>query len=191
MTVFLVIIGVVIVLFFVVRPLLNKTVSQSSDKDWERILNTPEIDQMFRQTFQVNNIFHVIAILLKPLNINFTKFVSNIVWLANDGNEYTIKNSPDQSYYQFYTPSIKYFTRSINRPQMPIWYIAAFPDVNKWRNDDNTTEEDVENKLYVGITEDEVEEAINSNWESNNAINTLKKVVLNYKNNVKPYFEVQ
>jgi hypothetical protein len=191
MTVVLIIIGIFLVLFLIIRPILNKTVSNASNNDWERILNNPEIDRMFRDIFRINNIYYVIATLLKPLNINFSKFVSNLIWLANDGDEYAIKSSPDQSYYRFYTPSIKYFSHSIDRPKMPIWYIAAFPDINKWRNDDSVSEEDVEKKLYVGINENEIEEAINSKWESNSSINTLKRMVLNYKNNIKPYFEVQ
>jgi hypothetical protein len=185
MTVILIIIGIFIFLFLIVRPILNKTNSNISNKNWDWALNDQDIKEMFKNNFKIDNINYIVTNLLKPLNINYTKFISNLSWLHTDGRSNQLSSN-------FNTPSITHFTRPIDRPHMPLWYIAAFPDICKWNNDENTTEEDIMSKLYENISfENDIPDIEDFNWGMNEAIPIIKKTVDNYLKNIKPYLETR
>ena len=141
--------------------------------------------------FGIDNFSYIIGMVLKPLNINRLKFVSNLTWLRFEGDEYTIKNNPIMAKFNIYTPSIKAFTRSIDRPPMPIWYIAAFPDINLWMNNENRNIEFTYETIHEGITEEDLKEFGDSDFNSIAGIKIIKQMILNYLNKVKPYLEVQ
>lgn len=184
MKIILIIISIFLFLMLIIRPLINKKLSIISDKDWDWAINNPEINQMFKNVFKIDNINYVIENLLKPFKINYTKFVSNLTWLYTEGTS-------NNTSYNIITPSIKYFSREIDRPHMPIWYIAAFPDINKWRNDDNTTEEEVENKLHIGLDELDMPNVDGNIYYLNEGVPIMKKIVENYLKNIKPYLETR
>jgi hypothetical protein len=186
-----VIIGIFILIFGIIRPISNKINTNISDNDWETILKDPATDISFKQLFGIDNFSYIIETILKPLNINRYKFVSNLTWLATQGDEYTIRNNPIMAKFNIYTPSIKAFTRSIDRPPMPIWYIAAFPDINLWMNNDNVDLEYAHETIHGGITDEELDDLDETGFYSIKGINIIKKMVLNYLNKVKPFLEVQ
>jgi hypothetical protein len=178
-------------LFGVIRPVGNKISSNISNDEWDAILNDPTTESSFKNMYGIDHFFYIIGTVLKPLNINRIKFVSNLMWLTAEGDEYTLKDNPITAKLNFYTPSIKYFTRNIDRPKMPIWYIAAFPDINLWLNNDDIDFEYAHEKIYEDITEQDMEELGDSGFNSIKGTRIIKRMVLNYLKNIKPYLEVQ
>ena len=184
MTVILIILGIIIFLFFILRPILNSVLSSMSDKAWDSVVSSNEIDQILKKYSNVDNINYVIINFLKPLNIKYSKFASNLSWLVTDGG----LNKPQY----IYTPSIKYFTHEENRPLFPIWFIAAFPDICKWNKEDaESMRLEAERKLHENIPYDDLEKGIEQEWKNEEAIFTLKSIVENYLKNINPYLETR
>jgi hypothetical protein len=154
--------------------------STVSKNGWDGLLADINLDTDFRE-LGIRNISYIINTVLKPLNVDYYKFCANLFFLYNDGQP--------RSEFPLVTPSVRRFGRSVHRPQLPLWYIAAFPDILSWTNSLDIDSEYLANKIYVDITEKELDASSESNWESVIAINTLKKMVHNYKQNVKPYLE--
>jgi hypothetical protein len=180
MSIVFIVIGIFLVLMFIVRPVSNKVVSTVSKNEWDRILVDINLDSDFRE-IGIHNISYIINTVLKPLNVDYYKFCANLFFLYNDGRP--------RSEFPLVTPSIRRFGRSVHRPHLPLWYIAAFPDILSWINSLDIDSEYLANKIYVDISEKELEASFEGNGESVIAINTLKKMVYNYKRNVKPYLE--
>ena len=186
-----VIIGVFILLFGILRPVGSKINTNISNNDWDSILNDPSTDSSFKNMFGIEHFSYIIGTILKPLNINRYKFVSNLTWLSIEGNEYAIRNNPIMAKFNMYTSSIKAYTRTMDRPPMPIWYLAAFPDISLWMNNENIDLEYTQKTIHAGITEQELELLDNSGFNSIGGIKIIKKMVFNYLKKVKPFLEVQ
>jgi hypothetical protein len=180
MSIVFIVIGIFFVLMLIVRPILNQAASTDSKKGWDGLLSDINLDADFRN-LGIHDISYVINTVLKPLNVDYYKFCANLFFLYNDGRP--------RSEFPLVTPSVRRFGRSVDRPHLPLWYIAAFPDILAWTNSLDIDLEDSANKIYVDITEKELDASVDSNWESIIAVNTLKKMVDNYKRNVKPYLE--
>jgi hypothetical protein len=165
----------------------DRTVRSVSVNKWDALINDPETEKMF-EGLGIMNSPYIIGVVLRPMKISVFSFTSNLVWLLHEGDERSIQRSSDHAQFNNYSPSIKYFSRPINRPRLPLWYIAAFPDVIKWENED-AKEDEIFSKIYADINEDDLGDAIDCGWEDNNSIAILKKMVTNYLKNVKPYLE--
>lgn len=185
----IVIVAAIVTVFLVLRPILNRVVRWESDKRWERVLSNPDSDDVFEYSFQIVSFTDAVASVLKPLRVNFTKFMSNLIYLVQGGNDARLKTDPLMRRYRVRTRSIHKFGSFKRRPLgMPIWFMAAFPDVVDWINSGTLEKNCV---LYEGIEEDLLESVLEDWRESSEKTQVMRKMVENYLRKVKPYLETQ
>ena len=67
--------------------------------------------------------------LLIPMGVVPERFIANHAFLDVQGMEFML---PEGFPHLNTTPSIKSFMRTMDRPQQPKWFLAAFPDVADW-----------------------------------------------------------
>lgn len=183
--VFIYIVGGFIFLMLVVRPILNTVNKNGSNQNWDRIISEGNIDQMMEKEFGLIDMQFVIVTVLKPYNVNYIKFMSNLLFLKEEGMQSYLPVSDDRKYFSIYTPSIKEYASSLNRPHLPLWYIAAFPDIVLWIN---SNENGIE-MLFPEINEENYENEF-SLGADREGISTLKIMVQRYLRLVKPYLEI-
>ena len=185
MITFIAITGVVI-LFLIV----NKINGILSNKAWDKLLIEPGTDSLFKDSFGISNFTYIVAKVLKPLKISHIKFMSNVFLLAYEDDEKEM--SPDVRYFSLYTPSIRTYKRRMDRPSgLPVWFIAAFPDIVKWIS---TTSPDFEKQhlLYEGISEKMLKIVADKTIkDSHEKIDAYRVMVENYLAKVRSYLETQ
>jgi hypothetical protein len=77
--------------------------------------------------------------LLIPMGVIPERFIANHAFLDVQGMEVML---PEGTGKLNTTPSIKSFMRTIDRPQQPKWFLAAFPDVAEWVSANMRAKED-------------------------------------------------
>ena len=68
------------------------------------------------------------------------------------------------------------------------WFIAAFPDIVKWINNDGL---DTSELLYDGIAEDQLGAAFDKDKDCVERVKVYKVIVDNYLKKVKPTLEIR
>lgn len=86
--------------------------------------------------------------LLIPMGVVPERFIANHVYLDVQGMEFMLSEGTQNLRI---TPSIKSFMRTIDRPQQPKWFLAAFPDVADWAS--ANTKEDAFDARIVKLLE--------------------------------------
>jgi hypothetical protein len=183
------IVGGLIVLFIVISKLGKRMRRMSSEIGWRRIINDPETDALFRQMIGTENFKHAISNLLRPANVHCIKFMSNLLYLLYEGDKGKIQANPDTKGFVYQTHSIVSYRTRMDRPLgLAIWFIAAFPDIVNWINEDENDNSEI---LYEGIDENRLDEAFDKQKDSPERIEVYKKMVENYRLKVKPILETQ
>jgi hypothetical protein len=80
--------------------------------------------------------------LLIPKGVIPQRFIDNLAFLDVQGMEFML---PPEAGKLDITPSVKLFMRTMDRPQQPKWFLAAFPDVAQWASDNMGAKEDAFN----------------------------------------------
>ena len=183
------IIAAVLLTFLVVRPMLNRIEWGRSAKGWDKLLNHPGTDEAFRNSFHVSNISYAIAKVLRPSRADYFKFMSNLYYLAFEGDQIRIDMNRDAHFFSFYTRSIRSFASQIERPVgLSMFFIAAFPDVVDLINGEGFEESAL---LYEGIPEDQLSLALDKGNDSAERIDVYAMMIENYVAKVKPTLEIQ
>jgi len=185
----------VILVFFVIPRFFRALGRRGSSSSWDKVIASPDADQMFGPLVGGENFTYGAAKLLRPFGIDYMKFCSNVLYLMHEGQmEHAALMGDAQAIRQFryYTPSISEFAARFTRPLgMPTWMVAAFPDVLSWINE-STPEEDRMEVLLSGIDESELERAFGGESEVTNAtIDVYRRMIENYLREVRPRLEAQ
>lgn len=193
MTAVWVVIGLVLV--FVILPRVFRSLGRKgSSKSWQQIIAAPETDAMMRDLLGCENFTYVAAKVLSPLGIDYMRFVSNSIYLAHGGDLTTARMIPGSSdavkMFHYQTPSIRTLARITDRPQLPLWMLAAVPDVIDWMNEGPMDGQRIE-QLYEGVTETEHEAADADGPDSRKKIDIYRRVIDNYLREVAPRLETQ
>jgi len=184
----LIIVAVIVFLFLVLRRILNRIVRHSSNMGWDAVLASPSTDSMFHRDFEIENFTYPVAKVLKPLKVNYVKFMSNLLCLSYEGDELRMNLDKGMRYITLQTPSIAHYRDFLNRPLLPLWFLAAFPDVVDWINSDDFEKSEV---LYEGIDEGLLEAGFQDWGDSQQKTDVVRGMIEYYLKKVRPALETQ
>ena len=151
-----IVIIIVVVVFFIFIKSNGNSKQNVSNKAWYEILQNPEISDEDKIGIRQ---------MLIPDSINPIYFINNILFL--NGDPFNIDKN---------TPSIKPFQSRFDRPMLPDWFLAAYPDVllfiRSARKDESLTARIEKELNFLGI---------NNNETSETSIKTSKAFVIIFK----------
>jgi len=189
---------IILVLFFVIRPIANSKIETWSSEEWNRILSIPNSNEGLKSLNQTSNTKKLIIDIMLKYKIDHTKYTSNLLFLFAQGNEAVIKKLQADKNFTFPTKSIFNYKDENNRPpHIPRWVLAAIPDIviyleNLALSNDEVSAQSVIEKLYESYEIDEVKESmLRSDRFHEEHINKYSILIGNYLKNVKPYIETQ
>ena len=186
----LVIVVLVVVGFQLVRHVGRKALKSSNEASWQKMLAHPDSDEMLETMFGISHGALVVSEILIRYRISYIRFASNHMYLETEGESVGVNAGAAVRDFRFVTPSIKNSRRRIGRPLgLPIWFLAAFPDVVDWLNSDEGIDriEDV----YKGA-EDLAEHVFSeADHEPDDEIRLFQHIVDYYLRNVRSHLEVR
>lgn len=162
---------------------------------WQSCINDSEINSdSYSAVSGTKNFGYVIENLLIPLEIDYVKFSSNLLFLGYEGDKRMSSGNYDDFTASKITSSVKMFQRRYNRPSLfPIWFIAAFPDIVSWLNSakDETANIKMNEIFFNGIEEDKLDKLTDKESSIEEVTEIFKKMVGNYMEFIKNSLETQ
>jgi len=174
--------------FFIWKAVSKRTVLDPQTTGWDPLIHDPNTDDSFMMNFRLAHFSDTAEKVLQPLNVNYNKFMSNLFYLAYGGNLNNPFASQDAKRFTSHTASIKNYIEKQNRPLMPLWFIAAFPDVLDWIQEAKAERSQI---LYEGIREDDLKSWLDMKEEDTRKLEIYKVMIENYLKKIKPELEIQ
>ncbi len=149
MKIFLSILGILLLFYLFNKFFFPGIGKRLSKNEWERFINNPEMAATFEKGFGIRNANFIIRNILIPLDIDYMKYMSNLIYLLCEGDSYYLTTSSEAKFFSKRTQSIVDFASRLDRPMTPLWALAAIPDIYQWINDDNNDNDTVENRIKI------------------------------------------
>lgn len=160
MKIFLLILGILLIVYFFKKVFFSGIEKRLSNNEWENFINNPEMETSFEKGFGIRNANYIIKNILIPLEIDYMKYMSNLIYLLCEGDSHYLTTSSEAKFFSKRTPSILDFASRLERPMTPLWALAAIPDIYQWINNENIDDDAVENRIEtlfdgVNVPEDQ------------------------------------